>query len=492
MQQLTPDNMRQVIIAQDLQTDRIEPYFDTHYGIKPLSEELLKRFAKPQQHNELAIPAANEFIAEDLKLRDSDEGDRPVIIVEKPGLRVLSMTDSSFKVPRASIRLKASTPKASDSPESTVYLQLYRALLSRSLNEYGYPAKEAGLHYGLSTSREGLMVSLSGYQDKQAILLQDILEAIQDFKPSEAEFVQERELLTRRLRNKSFQPPYRLGMDRLSQELFPRLRSDEALLEALNSITYKGLMAYADEFFRSVHLEMLVHGNHSREESVELAKLVEGMLLNDGNRTEAFDEPFNVLNNQQRSIDKNFDHNDSLFISYFQRPGTDNRDRAKYSLLGRLLATPFFNQLRTEQQLGYIVFAGSRPIARHPGLIFVVQSPVMSPDGVQSSVTAFLEGQVERIDQLSDEELDEYRQGLLGDLLKKDSNLDERGVRFWQSLDGGEEDFDFQLQIAEEVKTVTVADIQQAMETLIKEKSKLTIRSLGKAHKAEAGSASGS
>ncbi|MGI9275717.1 MAG: insulinase family protein [Endozoicomonas sp.] len=484
--QLTPANMRQVVIAQDLKTDTVEPYFQTSYGIKPLPESLLKRVASPVRHSELLIPAANEFIAQDLKLRASDDSDRPSVVIEKPGLRVWSMTDSSFEVPRASIRLKVSTSMASDTAEHTVLHQLYRALLSRSLNEYGYPAKEAGLHYGLSASREGLVISLSGYQDKQFILLEDILEAVNAFNPGEAEFQQERAQLLRRLRNKAFQPPYRLGLDRLSQELFPRYRNDGELLQALESVSNDDLKAYAGQFYDAIHVEMLIHGNHSRKESGQLATLVEGKLLSKGNRAETFDEPFNVLGADQFALEEKFNHSDSLFISYFQRPGTDNRERAKYSLLGRLLATPFFNQLRTEQQLGYIVFAGARPIARHPGLIFVVQSPVMGPDGIQDSVNEFLEGQVKRIDQLSEQELGEYRQGLLGDLLKKDSNLDERGVRFWQSLDGGEEDFDFQLRIAEEVKTITVADIQQAMETLLKDKGKLTIRSVGKAHKAKA------
>ena len=441
--EMKPDNLRQVVIAKELKTDKVEPYFDTHYSIRPLSESLVTRLTSPVVHSELTIPKPNDFVARDLELRKSSAVGEPEVLVEQTGFKVWSMSDSSFDVPRANIRVKVSTEKASDTAKDAVMLQLYRALLSRSLNEYGYPAKEAGLNYGLSTGREGLMIALSGYQDKQGLLLEDILKGIKSFNSSKAEFEQERALLTRRIRNKQFQPPYRQGMDLLSQKLYPNYRDDKALLAAADKVTLADVKAYSEDFYDDIHIEMLVHGNFSQEESLKLAELVENSLLTEENRSTKFKQPFTLLKDDNSTLKAAFNHNDSVYISYFQRPGTDNSDRARYSLLGRLLATPFFNELRTEQQLGYIVFAGARPMERHPGLIFVVQSPVLGPDGIEERVTRFLEGQSKRLDKLTDGELDQYRQGLIGDLLKKDANLDERSARFWQTLDGGEVGFYF-------------------------------------------------
>lgn len=479
MGNLTPDNLRQTVIAQGLDTDKIEPYFDTAYSIKPLSEPLIKRLSTPQAHKGLMIPAANQFIAQDLELRTSDKSDKPEQIASKPGLAVWSMTDSSFKVPRASIRLKLSTGKASETTNDSVLLQLYRTLLSRSLNEYGYPAREAGLNYSLGTSREGLTISLSGYQDRQAYLLENILKEVNSFKPVKAEFEQERERLGRSLKNKAFIAPYRLGMDRVSQLLYPKYRSDEEVLVAAEAVSFADLERYIKDFYQSIHVEMLVYGNHSRSEAMNIASLAESYLLTDKNRGKRYEQPFTVLEDAslREAIDLN--HNDALYINYVQFDTTKHRERARYSLLGRLLATPFFNELRTEQQLGYIVFASARPIERHPGLVFVVQSPVLDPEGIEQRVDDFIQGQVKRIDALTDEELEDYRQGLIVDLTKRDANLDERGGRFWQSLNGRESDFDYQLQIAEQVKTISVDDIKEAMKNLLKQKGEITITSKG-------------
>ena len=480
MASLTPENVRQTVIAQGLPTDKVEPYFNTHYSIQPLSKEWLKRFNTPEVHSGLTIPTANQFIAQDLALRPTDTSDVPVQILQEPGLNVWSLTDSSFKVPRANVRLKVSTSKASDTARDNVLLQLYRTLLSRGLNEYGYPAREAGLNYGLSSGREGLTISLSGYQDKQAYLLETILKSIDEFKPVKAEFEQERERLVRSLNNKSFNAPYRLGMDRMQQLLYPNYKADDLMLSAAKSVTFAELEQYAKDFYQSIHIDMLVTGNKTRQEATQLVELVEQYLLTPDNRSERFTQPFNVLKESKLREDMGLDHNDALYFDYVQFDTTDHHDRAVYSLLGRLLATPFFNQLRTEQQLGYIVFASARPVERHPGLVFVVQSPVLGPEGIKQRVDDFLTDQVERMKSLTQEELDEYKQGLIVELTKRDTNPDERFSRFWQSLDGREGDFNYLQSIADEVATIKVADIQKGMANLLKQQGQIIVTSEGK------------
>ena len=480
MAKLTPDNVRQTVIAQGLPTDQVEPYFDTHYSIKPLSDKLLTRLNNPQTHKALTIPEPNQFIATDLELRPSDKANEPTQIVSREGLDVWSMTDSSFHVPRASVRLKITTPKASETAKDQVSLQLYRTLLSRSLNEYGYPAREAGLNYGLSTSREGLNIALSGYQEKQAYLLETILKGVEQFNPVKAEFDQERERLVRNLRNKSFVAPFRLGMDRVIQLLYPQYFTDDEMLGAAEAVSFDDLKQYASDFYNKVHISMLIYGNHSRKEATRIAGLVESYVLNDSNRGESFVQPFTVLKDVRLREAVDFDHNDALYINYVQFDTTEDRERAKYALLGRLLSTPFFNELRTEQQLGYIVNASARPIERHPGIVFTVQSPVVGPEGIEQRVDAFLAKQVKRLNELTEAELEDYRQGFIVDLTKRDTNPDERASRFWHSLDGHESSFDFKTDIAEAAKTIQVEDIQQAMAELLKQKGQIVITSQGK------------
>ena len=480
---MTPENLRQVVIAQNLPTDKVEPYFETKYSIQALSDELVKRLKTPIARQLLTIPEPNPFITGNLELHESDQASEPSVILEEPGLRVWSLTDTSFNMPRGNVRVMITTPAASATPDDNVLIQIYKSLLSRSLNEYGYPAREAGLNYSITAGRRGLLISLAGYQDKQAVLLEDILKAIETFKPEKSAFEQEKAVLVRGLKNKKFHAPYRLGMDALNQATYPSYPEDEVLLSAAEKVTYEQLIKYAHAFYKRIHVEMLVYGNHSKQEALTLSSMVESVLLNDHNRRDRFDLPFHLLGDTNRVLNMDIEHDDSMLISYYQIPETDNRERARYALLGRLLANPFFNSLRTEQQLGYVVFAGPRPFEKHPGVIFVVQSPKLDPIGIEGRVEQFLNDQKAVLSGLTDQELEQYRQGLIGDLLKKDDNMDERNGRFWQGIASDELDFENRLKIADEIRKLKPADMQSALARLMENKGKLVIRSFGEPHK---------
>ncbi|MGI2027262.1 insulinase family protein [Endozoicomonas acroporae] len=480
---MIPENLRQVVIAQNLSTDQVEPYFETQYSIQPLADELVTRLKTPIVRQSLTIPEPNPFIASNLELHDSGQVTEPSVILEQPGLRVWSLTDTSFNMPRGNVRVMISTPAASATPDDNVLIQIYKSLLSRSLNEYGYPAREAGLNYSITAGRRGLLISLAGYQDKQAVLLEDILKAVTTFKPEKSAFEQEQAVLVRGLKNKKFHAPYRLGMDALSQATYPSYPEDDVLLNAAEKVTYEQLINYAHDFYRQIHIEMLVYGNHSQQEALTLSSMVESALLNGHNRRDRFDLPFHLLGDTNRVLNMAIEHDDSMLISYYQIPETDNLERAQYALLGRLLANPFFNSLRTEQQLGYVVFAGPRPFEKHPGVIFVVQSPKLDPIGLEGRVDQFLNDQKAVLAGLTDQELEQYRQGLIGDLLKKDDNMDERNGRFWQGIASGELDFDNRVKIADEIGKLKPSDMQSALARLVQNRGKLVIRSFGEPHK---------
>lgn len=479
LQAMTPANLRQAVIAQGLETNKVEPYFGTQYSVQPLSDILLKRLNTPQQHAELTIPTLNPFIAEDLSLKTNGEATEPHVVIDKKGLKLWSMTDTSFEMPKGVIRIMISTDKATASAANDMMTSLYQALLSRDLNEYGYPAKEAGLNYSIRSSARGLQISLSGYQDKQPKLLAEILKAMDTFKVDPQAFEQEKAFYIQQLSNKQFLTPYRLGFDALARSGYPSLASDENLLAAAKGITLAQFEAFRKTLFDHIHVEMMVYGNYSEAEAVKIAELVEQSMLNDSNRSDRFNLLAKFLGDRNEVDTLTIDHADSMIISYYQMPSTSNRERAKYALLGSLLATPFFNSLRTEQQLGYVVFASARPFEKHPGIVFVVQSPKMDTVGLEACIDLFLAGQVEALKTLDNAELEVYRQGLISNLLKKDANMKERYNRFWMGITSDETDFNNREAIAAEVASMTPDDMRAALARLLENRGKLITRSEG-------------
>ena len=71
-------------------------------------------------------------------------------------------------------------------------------------------------------------------------------------------------------------------------------------------------------------------------------------------------------------LELTIDHNDSSMVIYLQDKNDKIRSRATSTLAGQMIGTPYFSDLRTNQQLGYVVSAGSRMMEDRNGLIFLL------------------------------------------------------------------------------------------------------------------------
>jgi secreted Zn-dependent insulinase-like peptidase len=68
------------------------------------------------------------------------------------------------------------------------------------------------------------------------------------------------------------------------------------------------------------------------------------------------------------------------------------------------LDEPTFNQLRTIEQLGYVVFARKSDYRDVMGTQFIIQSPKYSSEYIVNSLNTFLDNQREKVKTLSEED----------------------------------------------------------------------------------------
>lgn len=78
---------------------------------------------------------------------------------------------------------------------------------------------------------------------------------------------------------------------------------------------------------------------------------------------------------QRRWLTEPCDSSEHAVLLFCPAPDGDLAAEAAWRLLAQLASTPFYQQLRVEQQLGYAVFSGLRQLNGQTGLLFGVQSP---------------------------------------------------------------------------------------------------------------------
>lgn len=78
-------------------------------------------------------------------------------------------------------------------------------------------------------------------------------------------------------------------------------------------------------------------------------------------------------------------------------------------ILKNYLSDPFFDQLRTNEQLGYSVYLYDEYIRGICGMSLVIQSSVKDPHQLSLRILSFLETMKQKIEQINDKEFEEIK-----------------------------------------------------------------------------------
>ena len=449
---LRPENLSLTLVDQGVKTDRVEKWYQVPYalGRPPRSEGP----GKSRWLAELALPEPNPFLPERVALKPvADPSPVPRPLAEGEGVSLWFQQDGSFGVPRGAFTVSFEFPSARDTAEHAVALELFVDLVNDRLNEYAYPAQVAGLGYSLAPTGRGLLLMVHGYDDKQAVLLGKVLQALAEPEFTEARFRVLKRRLARELANRSLDRAFRQVLGALDRALVKPSWSPQERLAALEPLDREALLRYARNLFRRAELRVLAHGNFTPDEARAMEAQLRDTLLAES-RLEPVPDPVvrRLEPGRVERLEYPVDHPDSVVAAYYQGEDRSLGEAARWRLLAQIAQNPFYSALRTEQQLGYVVAAVPWEKERLPGLLFLVQSSAAPAAEVEKRIHAFVADLGKQVASMSDEEFETHRAGLVAKLRKKDQNLLERTLRYLDNLERERYTFDYRRRLAEEVE----------------------------------------
>ncbi len=459
---LRPDKLLLTVSAPERETDAIEPWFQVPYRLQAIAADTVARWRDAPRLAELALPRPNPFIPERLALKPLPEqpATEPELILEQPGLSLWFLQDSEYRVPRAEFFVSVRSPRANDSARHAMLTELYLRLVQEQLNTFTYPAYLAGLDFRLYRHLRGFTLRISGYDPKQPLLLERIVAALRQPVVEPAVFARVSDDLRRSLEGARRDPPYRQAMSEVTDLLLTPSWTTAQQLDALSALVAEDVEHFVPVLLAELELQVLAHGNLDAAEARAMTTMLRHELLADA---EPVSVPRGDMLRLQTGIDYTrqleVDNSDSSVVVYYQGPDRGFDSRARYALLAEVMQSPFFEQLRTEQNLGYIVFATTMPILQVPGLAFVVQSPDAAPAELVQHIERFLHDHAERLAQLDESELARYRASLQSRILEPQRTLQARASYFWTELDHSEPVFDTRQQLAAAVADISLEQL---------------------------------
>ncbi|CAO2840084.1 unnamed protein product [Amaranthus hypochondriacus] len=463
---LVPRNMRVDILSKsfDKSGDVLcEPWFGARYTEEDIAPSMLDFWGDPPTVDaSLHLPSRNEFIPVNFpvygdNLSDGSAGGcYPRCILDTSLIKLWFKLDKTFKHPRANTYFRINLKGAYASLRNSLLTELFVLLLKDELNEIVYQASIAKLETSISVPGDKLELKVYGFSEKLPLLLYKIMEVAKSFSPKEDRFKVIKEGLERNLKNSNIKPLSHASYLRL-QILCESFWDVDEKLQCITDLSLSELQSFIPYLLSQVYIEGLCHGNLLEEEAVNISNIFKSCFsvppipkeMRHKEKVLCLPSGANFVRDVRV---KNKLEPNSVVELYYQIEQESVADvfslKGFADLFDEIVQEPFFNQLRTKEQLGYVVQCGSRMTYRIFGFCFSVQSSKYNPVYLQDRIDYFIDGLKDFLEGLDDESFESFKSGLVAKLLEKDPTLSYETDRYWNQIVDKRYMFDFSEKVA--------------------------------------------
>ena len=453
---MTPENARIWYISPDEPHNKTAYFVDAPYQVDKIPAATFKSWREQADKIALKLPQLNPYIPDDFTLIKPEKTYlHPELLINEPGLRVLYSPSRYFGLePRADITMVLRNPQAMDSAKNQVLFALNDYLAGVALDELSNQAAVGGISFS-TNANNGLMLNANGYTQRLPQLFQALLNGYFSYTATEEQLQQAKSWYSRMLESAEKGKAYEqaiMPVQMVSQVPYFQREARRALLD---NITLQDVMDYRSNLKTGGRPEFLMLGNITPEQAGKLAHAVKTSLGANGNE---WCRNKDVLVDKKRQVifNKAGGSTDSALAAVFVPKGYDETVSSAYSaLLGQIVQPWFYNQLRTQEQLGYAVFAFPMGIGRQWGIGFLLQSSDKQPAFLWERYKAFFPAVEERLRKLDPQEFAQTQQGVINQMLQAPQTLSEEASRVSKDFDRGNMAFDSRDKVVAEIKKLT-------------------------------------
>ncbi len=467
---LRPENTLVTFVSRTVSGDLTDPLYGTRYSLSALAPERIALWEQYPREATLAMAAPNPFLPENLDIKPYEgvlpppsmpsAEVKPKLLVDSGGVRLWFKQDNEFLTPRANFSVYALTPLFGDNLHDSLLSNFAVSLVNDKLNEYSYPVNLAGAYFGLAHRSRGFTLTVGGYTDKQTELLRTLLQTLvaADFGQERFDIIKAE--MIRSWQNAELQTPYLRLFEEAQALLVSPYWPEAERIAAVQDITLAEVQAFVPRILENLRIEAFYHGNVVPADARAMLDIVTAYLQPDpAAPVPGFGTVVNLPEDTRIVQELEIAHDDSAIVIYLQGGDDSLQTRATINLLATLLRTPFYDELRTEQQLGYIVNVGTLPILKTNGLVLYIESPVADPLELEASIDTFLAAYAGELAALDPVLFADTKAGLVNELRQPPQRLNSLSARYWSDILIEEYEQDSTLQMADAIDALTLADL---------------------------------
>ncbi|ASM52146.1 hypothetical protein PESP_b0612 [Pseudoalteromonas espejiana DSM 9414] len=462
LEQLNPKTLRVWYISQQEETDSQLHFYDGKYRINDISDDEIASWKKPSEFK-LALPSVNNLLPESfaIKTKAFKEQKHPVLAYDKNGVKVWRQASQKFaEQPKGLVEVYINTQPGLTDINAEVLYSVWADLYNIQQSQLSTEAAIAGMSVSLAPSN-GLVLSMSGFTDKQDVLLKQALSGLKADVTAQA-LSQAIDRYKRGLLNQQKQFPYAQAFGAYSKLIRTGSFDTDALINAAESLSVADLNNLKTATFAKNDLRVFSYGNYNQQDIDAIAGELSATLESNHTHSEfARSKAWLPQPGETLVLQKDIDVADVAVVDMTVHPVAGYKQKAQAAVLQGHFRTVAFDKMRTEEQLAYAVGALARPIEDYSAIGLFIQTPVKGPKEIQARFDQFKKEYAVELDNMSTDTFEQLKNATLVSLKEQPKNLSDEMSPLITDWYRENFKFDSKQKLIDEVEQVTLADIKQ-------------------------------
>ncbi|EPP34536.1 peptidase M16 inactive domain protein [Chlamydia ibidis] len=315
----------------------------------------------------------------------------PQLAYEDDQLLCYVCQDTYYTLPKLSLTLRIRSPQISrKNLASLVSADIYSLAVEEKLREKFFSASLVGITLSASQRGEGFDLTISGYTTITPALLKSILPLLPQIEVSEEQFISYQQQVLQNYTAGKTCCPVRFGLAEIKSQVMLDSYSYDEKIRALQEISFSDFQRFKQHLFEKIKAEALIVGALSEKQENDLISTLKEFISS----YPIYQTPpfcYQIRGSSQHVINLNYPlEGNGMILMLGSENNTSCNSLVANEMMFDWLHEIAFHELRTQQQLGYMVGARHCELASCPFGFFYIRSATYSPQELTERTKTFI------------------------------------------------------------------------------------------------------
>lgn len=432
LEQLQPANARIWYISKNQVADKAIPYFEGKYSIRDITAEEQLRWSAMASKLTFNLPPQNTLFTDKPAEIVENKYLKPKQVISKQGVEAFLAHPEFHREDKGVLNVELNVNFAKKSAKNIVLSNVLSDIFKNKNMTITDRAERASLGIAITPSATySQALTITGYTTKHEELLSQLLDGFVRLKMTEKDFVEALDRYKQAKENAKKAPPFKQAFGHTMRLLGDAPWTEEELLVAAKKVSLRDLIKYHQAVKADVFIRLFAFGNYDEAKIQHIAntayKKLPGKRLPAQRTVAKFITP---------KVDKGIvfkdlvEQTDSALVDVYLGDRRSDEEKAVLVVLNSIYQNIFFSQLRTNEQLGYVVGSSAIPVDDYPGFVMYVQSTNTDLVGIKARMDKFRLEFMAQLKSVDPVQIEQFKRAEVASVLQKPTDFYAEAKRY--------------------------------------------------------------